>query len=263
MAGSIVTVSDVVPLRVLLGENNPSDVAILEHILTEMSVELRHCSSLVELEQHGKTWDADVVLLDLHLEDSQDFMVTARAVVALFPNIPILALTTLDNEEFALRALQAGLSRYLIKGTLSGADLMRTIKEAQARQRALQLSLPPTFNQDDLREMIHEAVRTALSEPKEPKERSSAGVIVLVLATVLVLVGGTIGFGYYQIQQAKNARKPAKKTQQDKKADQFQEFQSLRNAHLKKLTRWETGGKLGPAPKKPERLVQLEEELAK
>jgi len=246
MAGSLVTVSDVVPLRVLLGESNPGDVAILEHILTEMSVELRHCNSLADLEQHGKTWDPDVVLLDLHLENSQDFMVTARSVVALFPNIPILALTSLDNESFALRALQAGLSRYLIKGTLSGADLMRTLKEAQARQRALQLSLPPTFNQNDLREMIQDAVRTALSEPDDPKEKSSVRIAVLVVVSVFLLLGGAVGWGYYQIQQAHDARKPAKKTEQDKKADQFQ----LQKANaLGEQWKTRTGSKETTAPR--------------
>jgi len=265
MAGSLVTVSETAPLRVLLAEDNSSDVAILEHILTGMDIELRHCPSLAELERQGETWDPDVVLLNLHLEGGQDFMVTARTVVSMFPNVPVLAFTNLDDEAFALRALQVGLSMYLIKGTFSGADLMRAIKEAQARKHALHCSLPPTFRREDLQEMVQEAVQVALrkhGKPARPERATPLGTVLGVIVVVLLLLGGAGAWGYYQIRKIRTDPKPDKEIQQDKKADQVQEFQRLRNAFLKKQTHWESGGKLGVPPKKPERLLQLEQELA-
>ena len=266
MVGSLVTVSEVVPLRILLAEDNPGDIEILEHILTGMAIELRHTASLKELEQQGKIWDPDVVLLDLHLEDSQDFMVTARTVVTLFPHVPILAFTSLDDETFALRALQAGLSSYLIKGTLSGAGLMRAIKEAQARKRSQHLSVSPTLNQENLRSVVQAAVNSALQESEESKDSEdpfSKAMIALVISLILLLLGGIGAWGYYRIHQVRDAPDPIEEVQKDKADALFQEFQQLREEHLELRVRWENQGKTGPRPEKPVRLLQLEQELSR
>lgn len=250
------------PLRVLLAEDNPGDVAILEHILTGIEIELRHCASLTLLKEHGKTWDPDVVLLDLHLEDSQDFMVTARTVVSFFPHIPIVALTSLDNEEFALRALQSGISAYLIKGTLSGEDLMKDIRKAQARKRAQQTSLPPSLRQNELRELLHEAVNTALTGPEENVEKLSPKAIAFGTLFTLFLLGGTGGWGYHKISKIRNAPEPTEEVQKDKRDMLFQEFEDLRNQYAERRHRWEVLGKKGSRPERPARLLQLEQELA-
>jgi len=248
-------------LRVLIAEDNPGDVAILEHILAGLNTELRHTRSLKQLREDGHIWDPDVVLLDLHLEDSQDFMVTARTVVSLFPTIPVIAVTGLDEKEFALRALQAGISAYLIKGTLSGSDLMKHIHEAIARKKAQYRSLTTAVSQDELRAMVKEAVEEALTD--EPEPPTSMRTVILAVLAILLLLGGTGAWAYFQLAKIEKQRKEIhRKSSEDLRAEKFQEFQELRQEHMDNRRQWETGGEVGPKPKKPPRLLQLEQELA-
>lgn len=247
-------------LRVLFAEDNPGDVALLEHILTGVDVELRHSPSLKKLRVDGRTWDPDVILLDLHLEDSQDFMVTARTVVSLFPTTPIIAVTSLDDKEYALRALQAGVSAYLIKGTITGPELVKHIHEAIARKQAQYRSLTTSVSQEELRGMVREAVEGALTE--EPEPETSMRTIALAFLTVLFLLGGTGVWAYFQFAKVDQERKALqKKTPADIKAEKFQEFQKLRDEYLEARLKWEASGEVGPKPEKPPRLLQLEQEL--
>lgn len=248
-------------LRVLIAEDNPGDVAILEHILSGLNTELRHTKSLEQLREDGRVWDPDVILLDLHLEDSQDFMVTARTVVSLFPTIPVIAVTSLDEKEYALRALQAGVAAYLIKGTLSGPDLMKHIQEAIARKKAQYRSLATAVSQDELRAMVKEAVEAAITE--EPEPATPMRTVVLAVLAVLLVLGGTGAWAYFQFAKVEEQRKEIqRKTPEDLQSEKFQEFQELRNEHMDNRMRWEAAGEIGPKPKKPPRLLQLEQELA-
>jgi len=248
-------------LRVLIAEDNPGDVAILEHILMGTGTELRHTNSLEGLREDGRVWDPDVILLDLHLEDSQDFMVTARTVVSLFPTIPVVAVTSLDEKEHALRALQAGVSAYLIKGTLSGQDLMKHIQEAIARKKAQYRSMATAVSQDELRAMVKEAVEAAMGD--EPEPETPKRTVALAVLAVVTLLGATGAWAYSQFNEAKKQREEIRrKSPEDIRDEKFQEFQDLRNEYMDARMRWEASGEVGPKPKKPPRLLQLEQELA-
>lgn len=249
-------------LRVLIAEDNPGDVAILEHILTGTKTEIRHTNSLESLRKDGRVWDPDVILLDLHLEDSQDFMVTARTVVSLFPNIPVVAVTSLDEKDYALRALQAGVSAYLIKGTLSGQDLMKHMQEAIARKKAQYRSMQTAVSQDELRVMVKEAIEAALGEEPEPEE-TPIRTVALAIAAVLTLLAATGGWAYAQLNKVEKQRQEIRqKSPEDLRDEKFQEFQKLREQHMEARMRWEASGEIGPKPEKPPRLLQLEQELA-
>jgi len=252
-------------LRVLIAEDNPGDIALLGHILTDFAVDLRHVASLEELKEKARSWDPEVVLLDLHLEDSQDFMVTARTVVQMFPHLPVLAFTSLEGEEFALRALQAGIAAYLIKGTVSGSDLMRVIREAQARKRAQHLSVSG-LNMDQFQKMVKAAVNEALTAPEpepDPEEsKSSTRAIVAIVITLVGLLLGSGAWGYNEISKVRQEKKERETSPEEKRDDLFLEFQNLRKAHLEAVMRWEDGGEIGPKPKKPTRLIELERVLA-
>ena len=76
----------------------------------------------------------DVVLLDLSLPDSFGFD-TVRRMRGDVPSLPLVVLTGLDDEDFALQALAAGTQDYLVKGQADGPLVWRAIQHAIARKR--------------------------------------------------------------------------------------------------------------------------------
>jgi signal transduction histidine kinase len=78
---------------------------------------------------------ADIILLDLSLPDSHglDTIVKLRHSAAA---IPIIVLTGLDDENLALETIDHGAQDYLVKGTVNGALLARSIRYAIQRFRS-------------------------------------------------------------------------------------------------------------------------------
>lgn len=77
----------------------------------------------------------DVVLLDLTLPDSEGVESFER-VAAQAPDLPIVVLTGVEDEQVALSALQSGAQDYLIKGQIDGNLLARSLRYAIERKRA-------------------------------------------------------------------------------------------------------------------------------
>jgi DNA-binding NarL/FixJ family response regulator len=73
-----------------------------------------------------RRWDC--VLLNLRLPDSTDFMRTAVEVRRVI-QCPIWALTSLNNLDFAKRAMRAGLTGYIVKGAQRGPEISRIIRD--------------------------------------------------------------------------------------------------------------------------------------
>ena len=78
-----------------------------------------------------------VVLLDLGLPDSQG-MDTLLKVREKIPEIPVIILTGLADEEFAIAAIHSGADEYLIKGQIDQTLLVRTIRYAMERRRIME-----------------------------------------------------------------------------------------------------------------------------
>ena len=77
----------------------------------------------------------DVVLLDLTLKDSIG-LDTCHQVRQHDPDLPIVVLTSSDDESFALEALKAGAQDYLLKAEVAPTLLARSIQYAIERCRA-------------------------------------------------------------------------------------------------------------------------------
>ncbi len=141
-------------LQVLLVEDNPADALLVEVALEEMArpPRLIHVTRLAEalellaghaLESASLEEGAggevgggfDVVFLDLGLPDSQGLSSFER-VQQVAPDVPLIALTGLDDEKLALEALQSGASDYLIKGQTGAALLERSMRYAIERKKS-------------------------------------------------------------------------------------------------------------------------------
>ena len=125
------------PTRILLVEDSRSDARLLEATLQDAGVhrfKLTHVERLDEALAALGDGGVDVVLLDLHLPDSQG-LDTLAELKREQPGVPVVVLTGLDDEQLAVRAVQAGAQDYLPKGVVDGALLARLIRHAVERHQ--------------------------------------------------------------------------------------------------------------------------------
>jgi PAS domain S-box-containing protein len=131
----------IVPLNILLIEDNPADADLFEEILDDASPfqgMLTHVESLREAIAHLNQHSVDVVLSDLSLPDAQG-LEAIQQLHATFPNLAIVVLTGLRSEEVGLSALREGAQDYLVKGQIDHHLLIRTIRYAAERSKTQQV----------------------------------------------------------------------------------------------------------------------------
>ncbi|GAA6618518.1 response regulator [Scytonema sp. NUACC26] len=124
-------------MKVLLVEDNPGDVRLLEEFLLEVpSVEfvLQQVQQLDEALKSLEEENFDVILLDLLLPDSQG-LETFIKIHTQSPTIPVIVLTGFNDETLAIHAMQQGAQDYLVKGQVNGDLLFRSMRYAIERQR--------------------------------------------------------------------------------------------------------------------------------
>jgi two-component system, cell cycle sensor histidine kinase and response regulator CckA len=126
-------------IKILLVEDNPGDVLLLQETLSEISLVtfvVVNVERLSEALKQLQTEVFDIILLDLALPDSQGLESFAK-IYQQVPLTPIVVLTGLSDETTAIKAMQAGAQDYLVKGRVSGGDLLlRSIRYAIERKRA-------------------------------------------------------------------------------------------------------------------------------
>ncbi len=124
----------------LLVEDNPGDARLIRDALLATSPTQFTCVQVERMRDALKQLAEEqfaVVLLDLSLPDSTGFD-TIRQIQACAPDVPIVVFTGLNDEEFALKAVQEGAQDYLIKGQVDPRTLIRTLRHAIERQRLRQ-----------------------------------------------------------------------------------------------------------------------------
>ncbi len=127
------------PFRILLIEDSREDARLFTEALAKeykTPFELKHAERLVSGLEYLSAGGIDLVLLDLHLPDSQG-IATLVAVRERAPTVPIVVLTASDDEALALQALQKGAQDYLVKGYIQVYRnlLGRSIRYAVERKR--------------------------------------------------------------------------------------------------------------------------------
>jgi signal transduction histidine kinase len=151
--------------KVLLIEDNPGDAYLIREMLQsagtsfEMEWVEKLTAGLERLDQDG----VEVVLLDLSLPESQG-LESFRRVHAHAPEIPVVVLSGINNEELANRAVQLGAQDYLTKGQVDGPLLGRSLRyaiersriEEELRQRVEQLAEMDRRKDEFLATLAHE-----------------------------------------------------------------------------------------------------------
>jgi two-component system cell cycle sensor histidine kinase/response regulator CckA len=127
-------------IRALLVEDNPGDARLFLELVRETGagyLKLEHVDRLEKALVRLSAEHFDVVLLDLSLPDEQG-LTTLMRTHAHAPKVPIVILTGLDDEAVAVRAVRAGAQDYLVKGRVDGDLLVRSMRYAAERWRAVE-----------------------------------------------------------------------------------------------------------------------------
>ncbi len=126
------------PIRVLLIEDERAQAFLFRHMLNDIKVPSFEVTWVEELQQSLEvlaTGRIDVVVLDLSLPDSTGPSTYSR-LHGLFPKLPVVVLTGLDDDALGFAIVQAGAQDYLIKGQVTGSLLSRALRYAIERKRS-------------------------------------------------------------------------------------------------------------------------------
>jgi diguanylate cyclase (GGDEF)-like protein/PAS domain S-box-containing protein len=123
---------------VLLVEGNPAEARLLQEMVSasgKQDLALSPCRSLAEAFTELESGATDCILLDLSLPDLSglDGMNRLRET---FPDLPIIILAGLNDEELALEVLSAGAQDFLVKGSIDGDGVKRAVRYAIERKAA-------------------------------------------------------------------------------------------------------------------------------
>jgi diguanylate cyclase len=128
------------PVNILLAEDNPGDARLVHEMLSASATrayQITQVTRLSELAEALELSQFDILLLDLSLPDSGcPTLDGLLGVQALSPALPIVILTGLDDEQFALCSMQRGIQDYLVKGHCTDAQLWAAIQHGIERKRA-------------------------------------------------------------------------------------------------------------------------------
>lgn len=121
----------------LLVEDNPGDARLAQEAFRECEsgyFRVTHVETLGAAIEHLENNDCEVVLLDLSLPDARGLSAVSR-LRTVNPEIPVVILTGLNDEDVAIDALQEGAQDYLVKGFETFHYIGRAVRHAIERQK--------------------------------------------------------------------------------------------------------------------------------
>ncbi len=121
---------------VLLIEDEPDEACLIRKMLNDPIsgvFELAHVESMSDAENYLAAQSVDIVLLDIGLADPTGLEAVKR-VRAAAARVSIVLLSSADDEQIAIQAIQEGAQDYLIKGQIEPRELMRALLNAAERK---------------------------------------------------------------------------------------------------------------------------------
>lgn len=140
-------------LQLLVVEDGPDDAALVQAQLTHLGHESTHAPDLTSAVLAVEDDEFDLILLDLGLPDVDQPLQGVRTLVPT--QIPIVVVTSRNDAELALAALDAGAAQYLIKQRLDVDRLGETIDMVMTNPRG---SRSPLLAAEDLGPDIDDAL---------------------------------------------------------------------------------------------------------
>ncbi|MBN1391759.1 MAG: response regulator [Sedimentisphaerales bacterium] len=157
-------------IKLLLVDDDAGDRKIVKLALDQSSsaadFNIETAENLSQATEFLKNKDYDVVLLDLGLPDSGGVNTVQKAHEAN-PNVPIIVLTGLVDEETGLQAIEKGAEDYLIKGKSLEHALVRIIRYAIERKKVERKLKDAIEAKSQFMSMVSHELRVPLTSIKE------------------------------------------------------------------------------------------------
>ena len=133
------TSSNIQPIKILLVEDNPGDARLIKELLLGptyfgANYQPSQVETLRAATQMCTSDRFDVILLDLNLPDSTG-LETLTSLNGMFPQIPIIVLTGLNDMELTMQSVQHGAQDYVTKEECTSQLLTRVVHYAIERKR--------------------------------------------------------------------------------------------------------------------------------
>src|SRR5437868_1425500 len=132
------------PPRVLIADDNPQGVELLDAYLSGSDYEIRTCADGEETLRQVKDWRPDLILLDIMMPKISGFEVCKRLRAdAASRDIAVLMITALDQQSDIDRAVEAGTDDFLTK-PINKTELLlrvRSVLTSRINKRKLDRAL--------------------------------------------------------------------------------------------------------------------------
>lgn len=125
-------------VKILVVEDNPGDLKLVERFLKRPPLSATHVVSAARLSEAKKLLEQEpfsVVILDLTLPDASG-LTAVVAVREITTATPIIVLSGAEDETLALSAMKAGVQDYLVKGWTDSRIIARSVRYALERKWA-------------------------------------------------------------------------------------------------------------------------------
>ena len=124
-------------MNILIVDDDSCDVRFLQESLTDAddgSSRLVHAENISAALQKIREERFDIILLDFFLPGTQGIESLSR-LREQTPDVPIVFLTGLDDEDLGRQMIKDGAQGYIVKGQIEGMVLLRTLHDITARHQ--------------------------------------------------------------------------------------------------------------------------------
>jgi DNA-binding response OmpR family regulator len=157
----------------MLVEDNPGDARLVQEMLRkgyDPPIQLLHVTRLAEAIECLALQPYSAILLDLSLPDGHG-LETVKRIGNAAPDVPIVVMSGLIDEEIAIASVQAGAQDYLVKGNADPDLLVRSIQYAIERHRMQRRlhAAQQALQQQAEREALVNRITNALNSNLDPQ----------------------------------------------------------------------------------------------
>lgn len=121
--------------KVLYIEDNPVDIRYFQEIakeLRDIELEIVSATTLSRGKELLNSSKFDLIVSDLGLPDSMG-LYTVKQVLKEYPHLPVIVMTSINDEQLGVKAIRMGAQDYLPKGNFDSGLLARAIKYSVER----------------------------------------------------------------------------------------------------------------------------------